>query len=167
MNERVVAVAILFLTVIACGSSSGPSKRSAISQSPAAGGSLGSLGRPGCAAAAAFHGWPTPSGPPEAGLDSPRGSLWALFFNPVPPTAGKEIKVVWRMTGSGAFIFRVSDATGMVAPLAWGPESHTGSNWNHPGDEVGTGFNFPHGGCWDIQVARSDTRGDLWLEVVD
>ena len=101
------------------------------------------------------------------GFDSPRGSLWALFFNPVPPPAGKEIKVVWRMTGSGGFTFRVSDARGMVVPLVWGPESHTGSNWNHPGDEVGTGFNFPHAGCWDIQVARSDTRGDLWLEVVD
>jgi len=70
------------------------------------------------------------------------------------------------MTGSGAFTFRVSDDAGMVVPLVWGPESHTGSNWDHRGDEVGTGFNFPHAGCWDIHVARSDTSGDLWLEVV-
>lgn len=79
---------------------------------------------------------------------------------------GKEIKVVWRMTGLGGFRFRVSDDAGMVVPLAWGPESHIGSNWSHHGDEVGTGFNFPHAGCWDIRVARSDTSGDLWLDVV-
>jgi hypothetical protein len=84
----------------------------------------------------------------------------------VPPPAGKEIKVVWRMTGLGDFRFRVSDAAGMVVPLAWDPMFHGGSNWDHLGDEVGTGFSFPHAGCWDIHVARSDTSGDLWLEVV-
>ncbi len=166
MNRRITAIAILSLMVMACSSSLSPSKRAAISPSPAAVGSLGSLGGAGCVPAAPFRGWGSPGGPAEVGLDSPRGSLWALFFNPVPPPAGKEIKVVWRMTGSGDFTFRVSDAAGMVVPLAWGPESHGGSNWNHPGDEVGTGFNFPHPGCWDIHVARLDTRGDLWLEVV-
>lgn len=162
MSGRIIAVAILLLIVIACGSAS-PSKRATISPSPAAGRSLGSLGGAGCAPPAGFHDW---NGIPEVGLDSPSGSLWAMFFNPVPPPAGKEIKVVWRMTGLGGFTFRVSDAAGMAVPLAWGPENHTGSNWDHPGDEVGTGFNFPHAGCWDIHVARSNTRGDLWLEVV-
>jgi hypothetical protein len=47
-----------------------------------------------------------------------------------------------------------------------GPEAHTGSNWDHPGDEVGTGFTFAHAGCWNIRVSRSDVAGDLWLEVV-
>jgi hypothetical protein len=84
----------------------------------------------------------------------------------VPPPAGKEIKVVWRMTGLGDFRFRVSDAAGMVVPLTWDPTFHGGSNWDYLGDEVGTGFSFPHAGCWDIHVARSDTSGDLWLEVV-
>jgi hypothetical protein len=166
MSRRIIAIAILSLMVMACSSSLSPSKRAAISPSPAAGVSLGSLGSVGCAPAARFHGWRSTDGPPEVGLDSPRGSLWALFFNPVPPPAGKEIKVVWRMTGLGDITFRVSDAAGMVVPLAWGPVGHSGSNWDHPGDEVGTGFNFPHPGCWDIHVARSDTRGDLWLEVV-
>jgi hypothetical protein len=166
MSRRVIATATLSLMLMACSSSLSPSKRAALSPSPAAGGSLGSLGRAGCAPAAPLHGWGSPGGPREVGLDSPRGSLWALFFNAVPPPAGKEIKVVWRMTGSGDFTFRVSDAAGMVVPLAWGPEGHTGSNWDHPGDEVGTGFNFPHAGCWDIHVARSDTHGDLWLQVV-
>jgi hypothetical protein len=137
-----------------------------MSPSPAVGGSLGSLGNAGCVPAARSHGAGGPGGLSEVGLDSPRGSLWALFFTPLPPPAGKEIKVVWRMTGVGEFTFRVSDTAGTVVPLAWGPVSHTGSSWDHPGDEVGTGFDFPHAGCWDIHVARSDTRGDLWLEVV-
>jgi len=69
------------------------------------------------------------------------------------------------MTGLGGFTFRVSDDAGMVVPLVWGPESHSGSTWHHTGDELGTGLNFPHAGCSDIHVARSDTSGDLWLEV--
>src|SRR5262249_2718461 len=120
MSRCIVAIAILSLMVMACGSSSSPSNRAASSPSSAPAGSLGSLGSAGCAPAAHFHGWPL-GGPPEVGLDSPRGSLWALFFNPVPPPAGKEIKVVWRMTGLGDFRFRVSDDAGMVVPLAWGP----------------------------------------------
>ena len=166
MDRHIIAIAVFSLVVVACGSSASPSKRPAISASPTAGGSLGGLGSAGCVPAAPFHGWGSPDGPPEVGLDSPQGSLWALFFGRVPSSAGKEIKVVWRMTGSGGFTFRVSDAAGMLVPLAWGPQRHTGSNWDHPGDEVGTGFNFPHAGCWDIHIARSDTQGDLWLEVV-
>jgi len=166
MSRCIIAIAILSLMVMACGSSSSPSKRPANSPSPVAAGSLGSLGSAGCAPAAHFHGWPSLGGLPEVGLDSPRGSIWALFFNPVPPQASKEIKVVWRMTGLGDFRFRVSDDAGMVVPLAWGPQSHISSNWNHRGEEVGTGFNFPHSGCWNIHVARSDTSGELWLEVV-
>jgi hypothetical protein len=156
MSRTIIVLAILPQMAIACASTA-----SAVRPTP--GGVLGTLGSSNCTRTAHFHIWA--GAIPEAGVDSPRGSFWALFFNPVPPSAGKEIKVVWRMTGSGLFKFRVSDTAGMLAPLAWGPESHLSSNWNHPGDEVGTGFNFPHPGCWDIHVARSDTSGDLWLAV--
>jgi len=120
---------------------------------------LASLGQPGCAPPLQVH-------DSEIGADSSRGSLWALFFGPLPPAAGMQLKVVWRMTGSGPITFRVTDAGGNSVPLAWGPEGHLGSNWNHPGDEVGTGFSFPHAGCWDIHVSRADVSGDLWLQVV-
>ncbi|SRR5713226_1546467 len=156
---------VLLLTLVACDASSSAARGNTSSPSALTGGYLGSLGNPGCAPAAPFHGWKTLDGLPEAGVDSKRGSFWALFFNPVPPPSGKEIKVVWRMTGSGEFAFRVSDAAGATVPLVWGPESHSGSNWDRPGDEVGTGFSFPHAGCWEIHVARSDSQGDLWLEV--
>ena len=93
------------------------------------------------------------------------GQCLGSVLRPRATHARNEIKVAWRMTGAGAFSFRASDATGKVAPLAWGPVGHDSSEWNHRGDEVGTGFSFPHVGCWDIHVARSDTSADLWLEV--
>jgi hypothetical protein len=159
MARPAACMALVFMLAIACSSSSSASNRVAASPSVPTEGSLGSLGKPGCAPPVTIQG-------SEAGVDSNRGSFWALFFSPIPPSIGKEIKVVWRMTGTGAFAFRVSDAEGKTIPLAWGPEGHLGSNWNHPGDEVGTGFNFPHPGCWNIHVARTDASGDLWLEVV-
>jgi hypothetical protein len=159
MVRTAACTAIVVWLTIACSSSSYVSNSVKTSPTVSIGGFLGSLGKLGCAPPATIEG-------SETGLDSKRGSFWALFFSPVPPSAGKEIKVVWRMTGSGAFTFRISDAGGKTVPLAWGPQGHHGSNWNHPGDEVGTGFNFPHRGCWDIHVARLETYGDLWLEVI-
>ena len=124
---------------------------------------LGSLGSPRCAPGAAF----APGGLQETGVDTSKGSFWALVFGPLPPPAGKDVKIVWRMTGTGDFSLRAIDAGGTVIPTLGEPQPHgvNGSTWNHPGYEVGTGFNFPHSGCWDIHVARSDVEGDLWLEV--
>lgn len=154
---RVALLVVVFVT--ACSSAG----HSIATSSPSPGGYLGSLGSSACRTAPAFHPWN--GGPPEVGFDTAKGSFWALFFNPVPPPAGQEIKVVWKMTGTGEFTFRVTDSNGKTIPLAWGPDAHGSSNWGHPGDEVGTGLNFPHPGCWVIHVARQDARGDLWLEV--
>jgi len=145
--------AVLAIAAASCGSA--PSK-------PATGVYLGSVGRPGCTPSATFTG-----GQPEAGFDSTKGSVWALFFHSVPPPAGQDIKVVWRMTGSGDFRIAARDAAGTASKLVFGPEPHEGSSWNtHPGAEVGTGFNFAHAGCWDLNIARTDTRADLWLAVI-
>jgi hypothetical protein len=165
MTARPILVAIVLIAAVACSSVPSP-KHAGVSPSASTGGYLGSLGSSGCNPAAAFHEWQPPHGGfPEAGLDNSKGSFWALLFNRVPPPAGMEIKVVWRMTGSGEFIFRISDANGKPIPLVWGPDMHGGSNWNHPGDEVGTGINFPHGGCWNVHVTRANVSADLWVEV--
>ncbi|HEV3102657.1 MAG TPA: hypothetical protein VG426_10015 [Candidatus Dormibacteraeota bacterium] len=161
---RRYAAVFLLCIVAACGGST--AQPSVGPHSSPVAGYLGSLGNASCSPSANFHGWHAADGFPETGLDAKGGSVWALFFAPVPPTAGKEIKVVWRMTGTGAFVFRASDADRRVVPLAWGPQGHLSSDWTHPGDEVGTGFNFPHAGCWNIHVARSDVSADLWLKVV-
>jgi hypothetical protein len=165
MIGRSAALAIAVVVTFACTSPSTAIK-SVPPPSPADSGYLGSIGTAGCKPAASFHALGGGSGGfPEAGMDTSRGSIWALFFDIVPPPANHEIKVVWRMTGAGDFTFRVSDAAGETVPLVWGPDGHGSSTWNHPGDEVGTGLNFPHSGCWQIHVAKPDADADLWLEV--
>jgi hypothetical protein len=163
MVARAASILVAAAVAVACASSSsvGPSTAASPSKSTY----LGSLGKPGCQPSAVFHGLGGDTGFPEAGFDSSKGSFWALFFTPVPPPAGKDVKVVWRMTGPGDFVFRVSDTGGSTIPLIWGPEGHGSSSWNHPGNEVGTGFNFPHPGCWDIHVAKPTLNADLWLDV--
>jgi hypothetical protein len=165
---RRLALAFLLATV---GCNSGPTNVSDLATpSPAVPVHVANLGQPGCAPGASFHGWPDATGFQETGVDSSAGSLWALVFvvlRDMPPRAGKDIKIVWRMTGTGDFGFRALDEKGdAIAPLGT-PQPHgdNGSNWLHPGYEMGTGFNFPHPGCWDIHVTRSDVEGDLWLEV--
>src|ERR1700719_1956152 len=165
--SRVVARVVCIALAIGTAACSSPSSRATPPGSstptvsmPADGAYLASLGSPACNPAALFHGWQGQGGFPEVGLDSSRGSFWALVFTPVPPPTGTDVKVVWRMTGSGPFTFSTSDAAGRAASLDWGPSGHDSSDWNHPGDEVGTGFTFPHAGCWNIHVARSDVAGD-------
>jgi hypothetical protein len=121
---------------------------------------LGSIGQFGCSPPTVLH-----SGTPEAGFDSPAGSLWMLVFGPYPPAAGHDVKIVWRMTGSGDIAIRATDADGLESKPLWGPEGHGSSSWVHPGSEVGIGLDFPHGGCWNIHLARVNTSGDAWLTV--
>jgi hypothetical protein len=164
MTGRSAVLVFACLVTIACTSSS-PAAKDVASPSPS-GGHLGSIGTAGCKPAAAFHSLGGGAGGiPEAGMDNSRGSIWALFFTPVPPPANQEIKVVWRMTGAGDFTFQVSDAQGRTVPLVWGPDGHGSSSWNHPGNEVGTGFKFPHSGCWQIHVAKPAVDADLWLDI--
>ena len=115
--------------------------------------------------------------PPTAQLDGNGGlperqgagtgaTLWALFFPREPVlTAGTEIKVVWRMTGSGSLSISAYGPDGMVVEPVWGPESHGGSTWNRPGEEWGTGWVFPAAGCWTISATRTSGSGYLVVRV--
>lgn len=96
-------------------------------------------------------------------------TLWALPFEPLPFIAGHEVKIVWRMTGSGPPQFTVTGPSGEDESdvLRWGPEEHFGSSWRRPGDEWGTGFRFTDPGCWRITVRRSHGAGGIWVRVVD
>src|SRR2546421_132364 len=135
-------------------------RRSPGSLTPSTRDRSGSVGA-GLTPAAIFH-----EGFAEAGFDSPQGSLWMLVFGSLPLHGGQDIKIVWRMTGSGDFTIRATDADGIESKPLWGPEGHGSSSWTRPGSEVGIGFNFAHAGCWDIHLARMDTSGDAWLSVV-
>jgi hypothetical protein len=93
-------------------------------------------------------------------------TLYALFFPTGPAiVAGTEIKVVWRMTGTGAFtIAATGPDTTKVTPV-WGPEPHGGSTFERPGDEWGTGWSFPEPGCWTITATRADSSAYLIVRV--
>ncbi|MGI5212107.1 hypothetical protein [Plantactinospora sp. CA-290183] len=118
-----------------------------------------------CPPAGADH----PAGAELRGVtDNPQDSLWALLFlrGPEGVRADTEVKIVWRMTGSGDFAIAATGPGGATAEPVWGPTAHGGSNWSRPGDEWGTGWTFPAPGCWTVRATRAGgTAGTLALRV--
>jgi hypothetical protein len=142
-------------------------------QSPAG---FGPLGLPGC-------------GPPSprnraAGQTFPArgealgtalgGQLWALFFNGewassdsavLAGVVGKQVKIVFRMTGAGAFdIAAIGPDAARVEPVS-GPTFHPSSTWTRPGLEWGTVWILPQPGCWQIHAKHGIVTGDVWVLV--
>jgi hypothetical protein len=70
------------------------------------------------------------------------------------------------MTGEGPLNVRFTGPDGKRHALAFGPTAHgTGSSYQRPGDEWGTGFRFTTSGCWHIRLTRTDDVGDVWFDV--
>jgi hypothetical protein len=93
---------------------------------------------------------------------------WGLIFSRkrYPPLrAGQELKIVWRVTGSGPLRLAVSDPGGAERALVWGPEPHGGSTYRRPGDEWGAGYRLDRPGCWRLRLARGAATADVWLRV--
>jgi hypothetical protein len=90
--------------------------------------------------------------------------LWALFFAP-KAIAGQEIKVAWRMTGTGDFTMTATGPDGTKVNPSWGPEPHSGSTFQRPGDEWGTGWVFPSPGCWTLDARRTSGTAQMILRV--
>ncbi|GAA4586966.1 hypothetical protein GCM10023194_34590 [Planotetraspora phitsanulokensis] len=107
----------------------------------------------------------TGAGMPDLRGTSPDAELWALPFAAVPFKRGEEVKIVWRMTGSGPLVVGATLPDGTKATLAWGPQQHSGSNWKRPGEEWGTGLVFPKKGCWKVHLTRTAGQGDVWFAV--
>ncbi|MFY1673195.1 hypothetical protein ACN27G_25050 [Plantactinospora sp. WMMB334] len=110
-----------------------------------------------------------PEGPPEVqGVANAGNSFWGLLFPRGGPElrAGRDEKIVWRMTGSGSFGIRATGPGGANLGPVWGPVEHGGSSWTRPGDEWGTGWNFPTAGCWTLRANRSGgATGSVVLRV--
>jgi len=122
------------------------------------------LGAPGCRP-------PSPLDTSNLGFVEARGTatgtqLWALFLGGVPP-AGTEIKIIWRATDVSTLQFRANalGPRGLHVQPLFGPELHSGSDWQRPGGEWGTGFWFLVAGCWDLHVTDEDAVGDVWIVV--
>lgn len=93
------------------------------------------------------------------------GEAWALLFFETAH-AKEDEKIVWRITGEGdAFDAQAQSEDGTTIQPTW-KEYHGGSSWQRPGQEWGTGFNFPTPGCWTITVARGETKGTISLDVL-
>lgn len=90
------------------------------------------------------------------------GSLVALAFHRL--TANTEIKIVFRVTGTGEARFSATGPDGATVTPAW-TEEHSGSTFRYPGDEWGTGFRFPSNGCWTVHVQRDDLTASLELPI--
>lgn len=94
------------------------------------------------------------------------GEMWALLFFD-EAHAKQDEKIVWRITGTGKqFDAQAQHEDGTLIHPIWGPEYHGGSTWERPGEEWGTGFNFPKPGCWTLTVTRGSTIGEIRLEVL-
>ena len=92
------------------------------------------------------------------------GSVVALVPS-TPLLSNREIKIVWRVTGSGDATFSAVGPGGVRVDPVWGPIPHSGSNFRYPGQEWGTGFSFPTPGCWTVHVARDDMTGRFELPI--
>lgn len=103
----------------------------------------------------------TPTTPGESAYGEFQG------VSPLPLRADSEgVKLVVRVTGSGDLGVLLSDPTGVERPLAWGPQAHTASNYERPGDEWGLGFAFDQPGCWQLALNRgSESIASFWLDV--
>jgi hypothetical protein len=94
-------------------------------------------------------------------------TLYGLLMStkPLPIRSGEQVKVVWRMTGSGPLRLTATNPHGRRVLLQWGPESHGGSNYHRPGEEWGAGYRFGTAGCWHLQARRTNGVADVWLRV--
>jgi len=95
------------------------------------------------------------------------GEMGPLLFFEAAHT-NEDKKIVCRITGTGEeFHAQAQNEHGTSILPVWGPEYHGGSNWERPGTEWGTGFNFPEPGCWTITITRGKTMGEIALDVLD
>ncbi len=111
---------------------------------------------------------PSKNGFPEIqGTMKSDGEMWALLFFD-KAQAKQDEKIVWRITGTGMQLdAQAKHEDGTIIHPSWGPEYHGGSNWERPGEEWGTGFNFPKPGCWTLTITRGTTIGEIRLAVGD
>lgn len=124
------------------------------------------FGVPGCKPPSPATPWQGSGGPSEVRGTVTGGELWALLDGgQLPEHKGVQVKIIWRMTGTGQFDLSAIGPAGQTIHPDWGPQFHTGSNWERPGDEWGAGFTFPVAGCWDVHATRGNIAGDVYLMV--
>jgi hypothetical protein len=133
--------------------------------------SLGPLGAPGCKPMSPIRpvrGNDFRTGFPEVQGTGRDAQLWGMLMpqHPYPPLlAGEDVKIVWRMTGSGDLRLTATGPDGKPGRLTFGPEPHGGSDYTRPGEEWGAGYHFTKAGCWHLRATRGSAVADVWLSV--
>jgi hypothetical protein len=123
------------------------------------------LGRPGCRPASPIT---RGAGFPEVEGSSTKVQLWGLIMAgraDKPVQVNEQVKIVWRVTGSGELRLTSIAPDGRTQPLQWGPDLHLSSTYTRPGQEWGGGYLFTQPGCWDLHASRGDATADVWLKV--
>jgi hypothetical protein len=183
-RSRVAASGILCLVAVAAAcedggapndgtTRTGPSAASSprASQPEASPEALGPPGAPGCRPASPVRA--VQAGRPAAGLPEIQGTsrnaqLWGLLMPQLgypPLRAGQDLKIVWRMTGSGDIRLSVTGPDGEPRRLVFGPDLHGGSTYTRPGEEWGAGYRLTEPGCWHLRAVRGSSVADVWLAV--
>jgi len=151
--KSVVAVLVASLACLAgCSSGSGQARAAA----------------PACHPASPLT--PSQSGFPQVQGTGAGVSLWGLllYARRGPARVNEEVKIVWRMSGSGPLELTTIGPQGQRIRLEWGPAYHGlgSSSWDKPGDEWGAGYVFTTPGCWDLRAARDGAQADVRLTVL-
>ena len=170
MNRSVPAcLSALALTLTACtGTPTSSSTRTSTTPTPPTATTPhrpSSLGRPDCDP-------PSPisrTGFPEVQGTSSQVQLWGLIMATGPDNplrVNEQVKIVWRITGSGDLHLSSIGPNGRPHPLLWGPDPHLlGSSYQRPGEEWGAGYLFTQPGCWTLHATRGVATADVWLEI--
>jgi hypothetical protein len=127
--------------------------------------SVAALGRPGCEPATPIT---RNGGLPEVEGTSSQIQLWGLLMaagSIDPLRVNEDVKIVWRITGSGDVAMTSVDPAGHTHALEWGPDLHSSSNYDRPGQEWGAGYLFTQPGCWRLHAVRGSATADVWVQV--
>lgn len=161
-----IASACVSVFLVACSSghaisSRAPTPRPVTTVTPTA--SVAAWVQPNCATTRFA---PSDVGLPEAaGIAPSPNQFWSLVFGSVPVPRGQDVKIAYRMTGSGALRLVADGPAHLQVAPDW-QEMHGGSNWTaHPGDEWGAGFTFSRAGCWEIVAVRGTLVGRIGIPV--
>ena len=123
------------------------------------------LGRPGCQPPSPIN---RGAGFPEVEGSSDRVQLWGLIMADGPDNplrVNEQVKIVWRITGSGELRLISIAPDGRSHPLQWGPDAHLSSTYRRAGQEWGAGYLFTQPGCWNLRAIRGDATADVWLNI--
>jgi hypothetical protein len=104
---------------------------------------------------------------PEVAARGKDAQLHGLVFARGLPlrASAEDLKIVWRMTGSGPLKLAAYDERGAKVPLAWGPEEHGGSTYQRPGDEWGSGYRFAAPGCYRLTARRTVGSAEVFVRI--